>query len=260
MDTTARTGTREAPRRPAMPRPVAMRLAAEEYRRVADVVDALEPEDWHRPTGCPDWTVRELVAHVAGMMAMAASPVETLRQSRKATKASEASGILHIDALTALQVAERADAGPEELRRELRKLGPRAARGRRMTPGFVRSRLLDQVQQVGGREEWWTVGYLLDIVLTRDPWMHRTDLERATGRGVGLTAEHDGAIVADVVEEWADRHGRPFRLTLTGPAGGTWSRSADGEVPQLELDAVEFCQILSRRGTGEGLLAVEVPF
>lgn len=260
MDTTARAGTREAPRRPAMDRSAAMRLADQEYRRVAEVVDALEPGDWHRPTDCPEWTVRELVAHLAGMMAMAASPLETLRQARRAAQEVQASGGKHIDALTALQVAERAGAGPEDLRREIRTLGPRAARGRRMTPRFVRARLLEPAQLVGGHEEWWTIGYLLDTVLTRDPWMHRTDLERATGRGVPLTAAHDGAIVADVVEEWALRHGQPFRLTLTGPAGGTWSRAGGDGTAQLELDAVEFCRVLSRRGSGGGLLAVEVPF
>lgn len=263
MDTTTSpTGTREAPWRPAMDRTVAMRLAAEEYRRVADVVDTLDPSDWHRPTDCPDWNVRELVAHLAGMMAMAASPLETARQSRKAAREAAATGIRHIDALTGLQVAERAESGPEDLRGEIRRLGPRAARGRRMTPGFVRSRRLNPVQHVAGREEWWTIGYLLDTILTRDPWMHRIDLQRATGRGVPLTAEHDGAIVADVVEEWADRHGKPFRLVLTGPAGGTWARAGagDGAAAGLELEAVDFCRTVSGRSAGEGLLRTEVPF
>ncbi|MFI7481538.1 maleylpyruvate isomerase family mycothiol-dependent enzyme [Kocuria sp. M1R5S2] len=260
MNTTTTTGTRETPRRSALDRAVAMRLAIEEYRRVADAVESLQAPDWDRPTDCPDWTVRELVAHVAGMMAMAASPIETLRQTRKATREASASGIQHIDALTALQVAERADAGPEQLRREIRHQGPRAARGRRMTPALVRSRRMNPAQHVGGREEWWTIGYLLDTVLTRDPWMHRIDLQRATGRGVPMTAEHDGAIVADVVEEWAVRHGRPFRLVLTGPAGGTWTRTGAAPAPELELSAVEFCRTVSGRRAGEGLLATEVPF
>ncbi len=58
--------------------------------------------------------------------------------------------------------------------------------------------------------------------------------------------------------EWAARHGRPHRLRLTGPAGGTWSEGQDGE--EIELDAVEFCRVLSGRGTGEGLLGEQVPF
>jgi hypothetical protein len=57
------------------------------------------------------------------------------------------------------------------------------------------------------------MGYLLDTILTRDPWMHRVDIARATGRDMVLTADHDGRIVADVVAEWARRHGQPFTLT-----------------------------------------------
>ena len=30
-------------------------------------------------------------------------------------------------------------------------------------------------------DEAWTIGYLVDIILTRDPWMHRADICRATG-------------------------------------------------------------------------------
>ena len=117
---------------------------------------------------------------------------------------------------------------------------------------------LPEEQVVGDRSEFWTFGYLMDVVLTRDTWMHRVDISRATGRPVELTADHDGVLVADVVAEWADRHGRPFELTLTGPAGGSWSAGTGGE--RLELDAVEFCRILSGRGTGPGLLAEQVPF
>jgi hypothetical protein len=73
-----------------------------------------------------------------------------------------------------------------------------------------------------------------------------------------LTPEHDGVLVADVVAEWAQRHGRPYRLRLTGPAGGEWSSGSGGE--EIELDAVEFCRVLSGRGSGAGLLGQPVPF
>lgn len=88
------------------------------------------------------------------------------------------------------------------------------------------------------------------------------DLARATGEPMQLTAEHDGVLVADVVAEWAERHGRAVTLRLTGPAGGTWSlgTSVGGEAPELEFDAVEFCRVVSGREAGTGLLATEVPF
>jgi hypothetical protein len=88
--------------------------------------------------------------------------------------------------------------------------------------------------------------------------MHRVDITRATGRELVLTAEHDGRIVADAVAEWARRHGQPFTLELTGPAGGTFTRGSDGEA--ITLDAVELCRIFSGRATGSGLLTQEVPF
>jgi hypothetical protein len=113
-------------------------------------------------------------------------------------------------------------------------------------------------QVVNGAPEPWAFGFLFDTVLTRDTWMHRVDTARATARDLVLTPEHDGVLVADVVAEWAGRHGAPCTLTLTGPAGGTW-RFGDGG-PELTLDAVEFCRTLSGRAAGEGLLAVEVPF
>jgi hypothetical protein len=88
--------------------------------------------------------------------------------------------------------------------------------------------------------------------------MHRVDISRAVGRDPELTPEHDGVLFADVVAEWARRHGHPYRLRLTGPAGGSWASGADGT--ELELDAVEFCRILSGRGQVSGLLAEQVPF
>lgn len=69
--------------------------------------------------------------------------------------------------------------------------------------------------------EKWCVGYLTDVILTRDPWMlHRSD--------------------------------------LAGVAGGTWSSGRGWE--RIELDAVEFCRILAGRREWPGLLSVRVPF
>lgn len=255
--------TRRSPRRPALPRPQAMRLAAEEYRRVLRVVEALDPGQWQLPTDCPAWNVRELISHIIGMAALPSSPFESARQLKKAGAAATSTGGAFIDALTALQVEERMGSTADELIRELRKVGPKAARGRLMMPGLLRRRLMKPAQQVGDRQEWWSLGFLVDTILTRDPWMHRIDLGRATGQTVPPSAEHDGVIVADVVREWAARHGQPYRLRLTGGAGGSFSSGVpaqDEAVPALELDALEFCRILSGRKDGEGLLSVQVAF
>jgi hypothetical protein len=140
----------------------------------------------------------------------------------------------------------------------LEAVAPRAVRGRRRLSRVAGRVTLPEEQVVGAGRERWRIGFLLDVVLTRDVWMHRVDLCVATGREPELTPDHDGLLVADVVAEWAQRHGRPYRLRLTGPAGGEWSSGADGE--ELALDAVEFCRLVSGRGTGGGLLGQQVPF
>jgi hypothetical protein len=62
-----------------------------------------------------------------------------------------------------------------------------------------------------------------------------------------------------VARDWAERHGQPCTLTLTGPEGGTLQFGGDG--PSLRYDAIEFCRILSGRGEGgSGLLRTRVPF
>jgi uncharacterized protein (TIGR03083 family) len=256
--TRTRTPDAEGLVQPRLDRLVAMRLAATEYDRMADALASLSPEDWRRPTDCPAWDIRELGCHMVGMAAMIASPLETRRQQKKATADAAAAGTDQLTALTALQVSERADWTPADVVAGARRIGPRAARGRRMTPSFIRRRPLPVPQDVGGRLERWALGFLIDVILTRDPWMHRMDLARATGLEPLLTADHDGVIVADVVAEWAARHDAPYELELTGPAGGSWRRGSGGE--RIAMDAIDFCRILSGRGQAPGLLAVAVPF
>jgi uncharacterized protein (TIGR03083 family) len=246
--------TLREPRTATLPRDIAMRLAGTEYQRFGDLLRVLGPGDWSRPTECPGWDVRAMAAHALGMVEMAAS----IRENSRQLKLARRRGGLFIDALTALQVEERQHMTPTQITALFAARAPKAARARRRTPGFIRSRAMPDLQQVDGRDEAWTIGYLIDVVLTRDPWMHRADISRATGADHVLTAKHDGALVADVVAEWAARHGQPFALRLNGPAGGEWTSGERG--PHIETDAVEFCRALSGRSHADGLLATQVPF
>jgi hypothetical protein len=98
---------------------------------------------------------------------------------------------------------------------------------------------------------------MFDVILTRDPFLHRVDITRATGADMVATAEHEGVIVADAVAEWADRHGAAYDLDLTGPAGGHWRR---GDAERVTMDAFEFCRAVTGRASAPGLLATQVPF
>ena len=61
------------PRTSKLDRSTAMALAATEYDRCAALLRSLQPEDWGKPTACPAWDVRQLAAHMLGMVEMAAS-------------------------------------------------------------------------------------------------------------------------------------------------------------------------------------------
>jgi uncharacterized protein (TIGR03083 family) len=231
-----------------------MRLAATEYQRILDLLRSLQPRDWTAPTDCPGWDVRAMAAHLLGMVEMAASQWENIRQITLARRR----GGVYIDALTQLQVDERADMMPTQIIDRFAARAPKALRSRRRMPGLVRRCAMPVRQLVGNREEVWTLGYLVDVILTRDPWMHRIDIVRATGAAHVLTPDHDGQIIADVVTEWAARHGQPFELQLSGPAGRR--RTVDRGGPRIEMDAVDFCRAVSGRGPAEGLLSTQVPF
>lgn len=240
---------------PAISRAEAEVLAATEYRRFAEQLRSLGDDDWTKPTDCDLWDVRAMAGHSVGMMSDFTSLRSVMRRMRGASKAATKTGGPVVDSMTAMQVAENSTLTPTELIARVETVGPTAAHWRTTAPRLFRR--IPIKEEVGGQIETWRIGYLLDTILTRDPWMHRVDIARATGHDLVLTADHDGRIIADVVAEWARRHGQPFALTLTGPAGGTFTAGA-GE--HITIDAVEFCRILSGRASGSGLLTQEVPF
>ncbi len=234
-------------------------LAATEYARMVEQMRSLDAEDWAKPTDCPLWDVRAMAGHSVGMMSDFTSLRSVMRRMRSATKDAKKVGGLLIDSMTAQQVAEQAGLTAAELIARVEQVGPKAAHWRTHAPALFRR--YSTKETVGGQVESWRIAYLLDTILTRDPWMHRVDIARATGRDHRLTPDHDGRIVADVVAEWARRHGQPFTLTLTGPAGGEFTTSGHGDAGEcITIDAIEFCRTLSGRASGSGLLTQEVPF
>lgn len=231
----------------------AMTVAAAELERFLDLLRSLAPGEWRRPTECEPWDVRTMATHVLGAIESHSSIRETVHQMR-AYRAAKSGPM--IDAMTALQVRDRAHLAPGEVVVRFERAASRSVRARRRMPSPLR-RMRMKVDPPFEAERW-RLSYLMDIIYTRDCWMHRVDISRAVGRDPVLTPDHDGRIVADVLAEWAWRHGQTFMLMLTGPAGGTYVAGDGGE--HIELDAVEFCRILSGRANGTGLVSTEVPF
>jgi uncharacterized protein (TIGR03083 family) len=243
---------------------VAMGLAAVEYERDTELLGRLTSEQWAAPTVNTGWDVRATAGHMVGMMEMISSVRKLAGQQMAAQRAAKRAGApVSIDELTALQVRLNAGLTVEELVAKCRALAAKAVRGRRRVPAFVRRRTLPERQLMNGRLESWTIGFLVDVILTRDPFMHRLDVYAATGLPPVVTPEHEGRLVDGVVREWAERHGRPYVLELAGPAGGRWS---SGTADPIAMDALDFCRVVSGRPAVadgvelRGLLATQVPF
>lgn len=89
---------------------------------------------------------------------------------------------------------------PSAIVSRLAAVAPKAVRARRRTPAPVRWAVRLKNDPPFDAERW-RYGFLVDTIFTRDTWMHRLDISRATA------------------------------LTLTGTAGGQWRSGEAGAPP-----------------------------
>jgi uncharacterized protein (TIGR03083 family) len=229
------------------------RLARTEYMRMLALLRGLEVDDWSRPTDCSAWTVRDMAGHLLGAAEGFSNPLEMLHQYRKGTRLvreGRTDGGMPVDGANAVQVADRAGVPIPEL----------IARYEAVIEPVLRwrSRLRHLPGRMNDVARPFTFRELFEVILTRDTWMHRLDISRATGADFEMTAEHDGRLVADAVRDWAGGHGHPFRLLLTGSLGASYRR---GEITEaLRIDALEFARLLSGRSGGAGVLDTRIVF
>ncbi|MGN6605922.1 MAG: maleylpyruvate isomerase family mycothiol-dependent enzyme [Jatrophihabitans sp.] len=238
----------------------AMAITAVENERLFAQLRALTPGQWQAPTVCAGWNVRDIVVHLIASAQAQASPIEFVRQVRPARRlTAEIGGVHWVDGMNEAQLRARTDWTATDLPDLWAEHSARALTARRRMPAPVRAvPLLPIGEGLGVHIGWQRIGYLFDMGFTRDVWMHRMDIAAATGVEPELTADHDGRIVADILAEWARRHGAPVDLTLTGPAGGHYV-SDPGSAEPLTVDAVEFARILSGRAEGPGVLQHKLP-
>ena len=161
---------------PALTHSEAALLAQTEYTRLLTVLEALDGDDWRQPTYCAAWTVRDMVAHLAGACAGWASWAEFRRQMIQNPYLNETGQ--QVDGINKRQILDRADRTPAELMAEFRAVAPKATRTRQRLPALLRNLRLPLGPPLGTAP----LHYLTDNIYTRDQWMHRYDLCAATGK------------------------------------------------------------------------------
>ena len=228
-------------------------LATAVYASLLVDVSELSAHDWTRSTDCAGWTVRDVVAHLVGAAQGHASMPAFVRQYTWGMRHRQVFDGSSLDAMNQHQIDGQVGHSTDRLVKDLVELAPRAVAGRSR-----RARLLGWapigIEEAGswsvGTPTRTTMAELCAVVLTRDVWAHRLDIARAIGKKPTLDSDVDGRIVADLVADWANRHGRPVTLTLTGEAGGTFTIGTAGE--PLVLDALDFARLMAgRRPDGE---------
>lgn len=223
-------------------------LALEEWKRLLDFAETFQADDWNKPTMCTAWTVRDLMAHQAGAYATYASFAEFRRQYLNLPSKNR----LPEDVINEIQIADRKHKTTAELLAEIREKGPRTIRNRHRVPFFVRAISLPRPDGTT-----LSLAHMLDVIYSRDTWIHRIDLARATCRAMKLTREHDGRIVELVMRD-VNRLLTPqlgsdaMDIELTGTAGGAWriGKATDARAT-IRMDAVEFNIYASGRSTYE---------
>ncbi len=244
---------------PAIDHAEAMRLTATENARLLAQLRTLDGQQWRAETDCSRWTVRDVVVHLVASAQAQANPLEFVRQVVAGRPLTAQIGGEHwVDGVNEAQLRARSDWTSAMLPDLWERHSGAALKARRRMPAPVRALpLLPIGTGLGVHIGWQPLRYLFDMGFTRDVWMHRMDIARAAGVTPEISHEHDGRILSDIVAEWSRRHGQPYHLTLTGPAGGDFG-SADDAEPQT-VDAVDFARILSGRAEGPGVLRHKLP-
>jgi uncharacterized protein (TIGR03083 family) len=231
------------------------KLATAEAEQVLALLESLAGDDWAQPTDCTEWNVRDMVAHLAGAVAGYASWAEFKRQYVRNPYIKEADAM--VDGINRRQILDRAELTPAALVAEFREKSLQAVRNRQRVPWIVRQLRLPMGPPLG----FAPFGYLLETIYTRDQWMHRVDIARATGRDMVITPGHDDRLVALVLRDLGRKldgqlQGRRIDLFLTGAAGGNFSFGGNGEADAtIAMDVYTFNRLASVRLAAESALA-----
>ncbi|HEU0296168.1 MAG TPA: maleylpyruvate isomerase family mycothiol-dependent enzyme [Anaerolineales bacterium] len=213
------------------------------FARFMGLIKSLDPPDWSKPTACTAWDVHDMVAHQAGGYASGVSYGEMFRQYTCIPRR----GQLPEDAINELQVRERANMSPADLIAELKQVGEKAIHN--WAYGFRAVKWLAIPHPVGG---FMSLRHLMWVIHSRDTWMHRLDICRATNHPFEQTPEHDGRINELVVLDTAKKlnkklNGRAITLILTDIAGGTWKIGQGDPTVEMEMDMRDFNIFVSGR-------------
>lgn len=223
-----------------------------QLERFRDELTALTPDQWVTRTDCTLWDVGDMARHVVGATDEGRD-MRVLARHLLNWRLHHGSEPM-LDGLNEAQIDDRRQWSMKRVIADLSRLIEPSTTRRRALPGPLRR----MPMRLGGLPPGATIAYLNDVIAARDPWMHRVDVARATGRPM-IPEPTDADVVEQVVRDLGRAWPGPaFHLTLTGPSGGQWLVGDAAPTDTVEIDAVEFMRHLSGRPLDRDLFAAVV--
>ena len=209
-------------------------------RSFIETLRSLSDEQWHAPTVCSPWTVKDTLAHLIGWNEAVLSPSALAKQASAGWRTRKGYEGSWLDATNGFQVESLASEPPEAVLARFEELTPRFHRVRKRY-GLVTAPLPMKEPFSG---TWVPVRFLFDTIFVRDHFMHHSDICTAIGREFPV-GDAERRIAHDAFREWAKKAGASVTLDLTGAAGGTFI-TGSGET-RISGDAIELCRVLAGR-------------
>ncbi|WP_165956585.1 maleylpyruvate isomerase family mycothiol-dependent enzyme [Kribbella antibiotica] len=210
-----------------------------------DLLAAIHGTEWQRRTVCDEWDVADIAGHLIGQAEDVIRPLSFPRRLRKAKRTYPSTP--KFDAHMMVQADEHRGTPPAVLRSTFDRTWSKATKRITSNPALIRriSMAMDEFPDFS-----LNLGYIQDILLARDLWMHRDDVCQALDRpfdagpyGAELVAQ----VMRDVLDGpfWGDRPA--VDVELTGQGGGTYRLGRGEPVGRAAVDAVGYMRTLSGR-------------
>jgi uncharacterized protein (TIGR03083 family) len=221
-----------------------LRIGAYQNEQMLRLLKTLEPEEWNAPTDCDRWTVKDIVGHLIGWAECFASFKEFRHQFAASIKRRKELGN-PVNAQNEQQVEDRRHLTPDEIIERF-ETSMQKFLGFRMTVGKFAHYLPYYDPSI---IKYSNVGYIARVIFTRDMFMHRVDIARATDRPVSLERE-DAMLLRDVVSDWSRRHDIDATIDL-GPIG-TFVAGQGGRA-RISGDGPTFARVMTGRAAPDEL-------
>jgi uncharacterized protein (TIGR03083 family) len=228
-------------------RPEAFEHRAHEIGAWLELVRPLDADEWHRPTVCAEWDVADIVGHLVGQADEVRRPWAFPRRELRARRRYP--GVEQFDRHMMVQADEYRGTPPAELTARFERRWHKASRTILRLPRPVRAMRLTIDDIPDPTFKRVALGYVHDVLLSRDLWMHRDDVCQALGRPFDA-GPHATELIAQVMLDlqltgyWS---GPAVVVELTGPGAGRYQLGSGDPVGTASVDAVSYMRTVSGR-------------